>query len=56
MLGADDALGEDEVDDVEEDCAGLDEDIGGETQANVVWMYGPGETEAHGYDAAHAEA
>lgn len=30
VLGSDYALSEDEIDNVEEDCASLDEDVGGE--------------------------
>ncbi len=56
VLGSDNPLGEDEIHNVEEDCAGLDEDVGGETEADVVWVRRPGEAQDHSYDAAHAEA
>ena len=55
MLGLDNALGEDEIDIVEEDCAGLGEDVGGKTEADVVWVRGPGEAEDHSYNAAYTE-
>ena len=38
VLGADDALGEDEIDYVQQDCASLDEDIGREPKADVVLL------------------
>lgn len=56
VVGADEALREDEVDDEEEDYAGLDENAGGDGEMDVVWARGPGEAQGEGGGARHAEA
>lgn len=56
VVGADEALREDEVDDEEDDHAGLDEDAGGDGEADVVRVRGPGEAQDEGGGAGHAEA
>ena len=54
--GADDALGEDEVDDEEEDDAGGDQDLRGDGEADVGLVGGPGDAQDAAQDAGHAEA
>lgn len=56
VVGADEALRKDEVDDEEEDDAGLDEDAGGDGEADVARARGPGEAQGEGGVARHAEA
>lgn len=55
MVRAHEALGEDEVDDEEQEHAGLDEDGGGDGQRDVARARGPGDAEREGDDARHAE-
>lgn len=54
--GAHDALGEDQVDDEEEDGAGGDEDLGGDGDADVGRPRRPDDAEDAGRYARHAEA
>ena len=56
VCGAQDALGEDQVDDEEDDDACGDEDLGRDGHGNVGRMRGPGEAHRAGGDARHAEA
>lgn len=56
VVGADDALSEDKVDDEEEDNAGVGEDIGGDSDGGVVGVAGPDDAHDICADAGHAEA
>jgi len=53
--GAHQALGEEEVDDVEDDGAHVDEDLGGEGELVVGGVEGPGGAEGGGEDADETE-
>ena len=54
--GADDALGEDDVDDEEEDHPGGDKDLGGDGETDVGLVGGPSDAQDAAHDAGHAEA
>lgn len=56
VVGADDALREDEVGDEKEDDAGGGEDLGGDGDLDVGRAGGPDDAGGHGNDAGHAEA
>lgn len=56
VVGPGDALHKDEVHDEEEQDAGVGEDVGGDDDAHVVVVARPGDAQAVGDDAGHAEA
>lgn len=56
VQGAEDALEEDDVDDVEEEDAGVGEDAGGDGDPGVGGVAGPDDAQDVGSDAGHAEA
>ena len=56
VRGANDALGEDEVDDEEEDDAGGDEDLRGDGEADVGLVGCPCHAQDAAHDTGHAEA
>lgn len=56
VVGADDAVDEDEVDDEEEDDAGVGEDAGGDGDGGVLGAAGPDDAHDVGGDAGHGEA
>ncbi|ROW05207.1 hypothetical protein VSDG_00040 [Cytospora chrysosperma] len=56
VVGPDDALGEDEVDEEEEQDAGLDEDGRRDGEVDVGRVRGPGDAQGQGGDARRAEA
>ena len=55
MPGAHEPLGEEEVDDVEDDGAHVDEDLGGEGELVVGGVKGPGGADGGGEDADETE-
>lgn len=56
VSGAHEALGEEEVDDEQDDDAGLDKDVCGDGQVDIVGIVGPYDTEYSGDDTDLAEA
>lgn len=56
LVGAQDALGEHQVDDEEEQHAGVGEDGGGDGDGHVVRVVGPDDAHDVGADAGHGEA
>lgn len=56
VQGAEDALEEDDVDDVEEEDARIGEDAGGDGDPGVGGVAGPDDAQDVGHDAGHAEA
>ena len=54
--GSDDALGEDEVDEEEQDHSGGDEDVGRDGYPDIVGVDGPYDAQNHGDQSRHAEA
>ena len=56
MLRAHAALGEDEIDGVEKDDTGIHENLGGDSEIDVMWASGPSDAEDTGYDPGHTEA
>ena len=55
MLGSDDALGEEPVAEIEDDCSDVDEDLRCDPKADVCWVARPCYSHGHCYQSYFAE-
>lgn len=55
LLGAEDALGKDQVDDVDDEDAGVDKDIGGDGDAHILLVRSPYDAQDESDDPRHGE-